>query len=237
MTRHVCRYSLKGRYINFSRAATTPRTPRIDATRDRAPTRGARSTPRDRRPRTLDVSRRAPNEPRGRTRAEATRIVEECLDLANTTRADAARARLFALATTAGVACVALTGASSLANAIALANAEAVTEARATDADDAAVARPTPGARRSLLYDRKAAVDKSRARYMRRSGGSRARIGRASGGGGDDDECDEEDEESECGKKKEKEEEKKEEEEEKEEEAEKQEEEEEEEDADADAEE
>ena len=141
-----------------------------------------------------------------------------------------ARARLFALATTAGVACVALTGA-SLANAIALANAEAVTEARATDADDADVARPTPGARRSLLYDRKAAVDKSRARYMRRSGGSRARIGRASGGGGDDDECDEEDEESECGKKKEKEEEKKEEEEEK------QEEEEEEEDADADAEE
>ena len=99
----------------------------------------------------------------------------------------------------------------------------------ATDADDADVARPTPGARRSLLYDRKAAVDKSRARYMRRSGGSRARIGRASGGGGDDDECDEEDEESECGKKKEKEEEKKEEEEEKEEEAEKQEEEEEEE--------
>ena len=143
-----------------------------------------------------------------------------------------ARARLFALATTAGVACVALTGA-SLANAIALASEEAVTEARATDADDADVARPTPGARRSLLYDRKAAVDKSRARYMRRSGGSRARIGRASGGGGDDDECDEEDEESECGKKKEKEEEKKEEEEEKEEEAEKQEEEEEEEDADA----
>jgi RNA polymerase II-associated factor 1 len=138
-----------------------------------------------------------------------------------------ARARLFALATTAGVACVALTGASSLANAIAPANAEAVPEARATDADDADVARPTPGARRSLLYDRKAAVDKSRARYMRRSGGSRARIGRASGGGGDDDECDEEDEESECGKKKEKEEEKKEEEEEK------QEEEEEEEDADA----